>query len=109
MSLHWLNDLPPKPASLQSGLDTLSSINEELARKTVVKPESKKKKSKQELKEEKQSLQSKVNTVKNLIDFVEKKHDSGTLDDRSYEKRITQLKADLKKAQDRIEEIDKKL
>jgi predicted nucleic acid-binding Zn-ribbon protein len=40
---------------------------------------------------------------------MDKKLKAGDIDKKSYEKRINQLKSDLKKAQSRIEEINKEL
>jgi len=50
-----------------------------------------------------------LSSVKNLIDFIEKKYASKHMDKKSYEKRVRQLKIDLKTTQNKIEEIDRQL
>lgn len=106
-----LSDLPPKPESLKSqdgddfiGLPKLEAEN---TLKPVPKPGKKAKKS--DLINQKNVLENKSGSVKNLIDFVEKKYASKQMDKKSYEKRIRQLKSDLKATQDKIDEIDKQL
>jgi hypothetical protein len=94
-----LSDLPPKPESLK--------YKDKL--KPVPQPKSGKKQKKRDLIEHKNALESKLNSVKNLIDFIEKKYASKQMDKKSYEKRMSQLKVDLKTTQDKIEEIDEKL
>ena len=69
----------------------------------------KKKSKKDDLLKEKEGLEEKMNSVKSLINFMDKKLKAGDIDKKSYEKRINQLKSDLKKAQSRIEEINKEL
>ena len=64
---------------------------------------------KRDLVAEKKALEGKLNSVRNLLEFIEKKHDSGQMDEKSYEKRASQLKSDLITTQNKIEEIDKKL
>ena len=103
-----LTTLPPKPASLQSKLE-IEIPKFDDSRKLIARSKSKKKPKKSELIAEKKSLENKVNSVKNLIEFVEKKHDTGDLDDDSFKKRMNQLKNDLKNAQNKIEEINKLL
>ncbi|TFG26217.1 MAG: hypothetical protein EU532_10425 [Promethearchaeota archaeon] len=51
------------------------------------------------------SLESKSNSVINLIKFIEKKHDDGKLDDKTYDKQIQKLQKDLDQTKKRIEEI----
>jgi len=108
-----LSDLPPKPDSLKTkdrddliGLPKLD-IADKL--KPVPKPKSVKKTKKKDLSAEKKTLEGKLNSVRNLIDFIEKKYASKQMDKKSYEKRVSQLKNDLKKTQNRIEEIDRQL
>ncbi|GAG12111.1 unnamed protein product, partial [marine sediment metagenome] len=64
---------------------------------------------KKDLLAEKKALEGKLNSVKNLIDFIEKKYASKQMDKKSYEKRVSQLKNDLKTTQNKIEEIDRQL
>ncbi len=103
-----LTNLPPKPASLQSRSE-IDIPKFDDSRKLIARSRSKKKPKKSELLTEKKSLENKINSVKNLIEFVEKKHDAGDLDNDSYKKRINQLKSDLKKTQDQIDEVNKML
>ncbi|MCJ7650539.1 MAG: hypothetical protein MUP85_18165, partial [Candidatus Lokiarchaeota archaeon] len=104
-----LTQLPPKPVELQS---SPSDIFSELSKnqkpmKTISQPKKKPKKS--ELLSQKNSLEGKLNSVKNLLDFVEKKHTAGELDNESYAKRVKQLKSDIKKTQSEIDDINKLL
>jgi peptidoglycan hydrolase CwlO-like protein len=101
-----LTSLPPKPASLQSKSE-IEIPKFDDSRKLIARSKSKKKPKKSELLAEKKSLENKINSVKNLIEFVEKKHEAGDLDDDSFKKRMNQLKSDLKKTQNKIDEIDK--
>jgi len=79
--------------------------------KNILKPVPKrgKKAKKSDLVNQKKALENKLGSVKNLIDFIEKKYASKQMDKKSYEKRISQLKSDLKKTQDKIDEIEKQL
>jgi hypothetical protein len=106
-----LSDLPPKPESLKSkdndDLIGLPKLNAEEILKPA--PKSGKKAKKSDLVNQKNALENKLSSVKNLIDFIEKKYASKQMDKKSYEKRNSQLKSDLKKTQDKIDEIDKQL
>ncbi|NVM18524.1 MAG: hypothetical protein HWN80_12480 [Candidatus Lokiarchaeota archaeon] len=108
-----LSDLPPKPDSLKTkssdGLIGLPKLGAADKLKPVPKPKSGKKKTKRDLIEHKNALENKRDSVKNLIDFIEKKYASKQMDKKSYEKRISQLKSDLKTTKDKIDDIDKKL
>ncbi len=108
-----LSDLPPKPDSLKAkdsenliGLPKLDAANK---LKPVPKLKSSKKPKKKDLIDQKNALKSKLDSVKNLIDFIEKKYASKQMDKKSYEKRISQLKIDLKTTQNKIDEIEKQL
>jgi hypothetical protein len=108
-----LSDLPPKPDSLKHksnddliGLPKLNGTDE---LEPVPKQKSGKKTNRKDLIEHKNALESKLNSVKNLIDFIEKKYASKQMDKKSFEKRINQLKSDLKTTQDKIDGIDKQL
>ncbi|MHA1320515.1 MAG: hypothetical protein ACTSQ1_11995 [Promethearchaeota archaeon] len=108
-----LTDLPPKPESLKFkeegdfiGLPKFGDTNK---LKPVPKPNISKKVKKRDLIAEKKSLEGKLNSVRNLLEFIEKKHDSGNMDGKSFKKRASQLKSDLITTQNKIEEIDKKL
>ena len=63
----------------------------------------------EKLKDEKESLESKLKSVRELIIFTNKRLESGKLDEKAHEKQISKLEKDLKKTQDRIEKIDKQL
>ncbi|MFX0186693.1 MAG: hypothetical protein ACFE8A_03050 [Candidatus Hodarchaeota archaeon] len=52
-----------------------------------------------------EGLESKLNSAFNLINFIEKKHESGKLDDNSYEKQTRKLQNDLEQTKKRIAEI----
>jgi len=65
----------------------------------------KKEESKEELKADLDNLESKLNSVLNLIKFIEKKHDNGKLDDKTYEKQTQKLQKDLDQTKKRISEI----
>jgi hypothetical protein len=108
-----LTDLPPKPESLKFkdegdfiGLPKFDDINK---LKPVPKAKDTGKVKKRDLVAEKKALESKLNSVRTLLDFIEKKHDSGQMDEKSFEKRASQLKSDLITTQNKIDEIDKKL
>jgi len=108
-----LSDLPPKPDSLMAkesdNLIGLPKIDITDKLKPLPKPKSAKKTKKKDLLAERKALEGKLNSVKNLIDFIEKKYASKQMDKKSYEKRVSQLKNDLKTTQNKIEEIDKQL
>ena len=60
----------------------------------------------EKLKDEKESLESKLKSVHELMTFTNKKLESGKLDEKAHEKQITKLEKDLKKTKDRIEKIN---
>jgi len=108
-----LTDLPPKPESLKFkeegdfiGLPKFGDTNK---LKPVPKPTISKKVKKKDLIAQKNALEGKLKSVRNLLEFIEKKHDSGNMDEKSFKKRTSQLKSDLITTQNKIEEIDKKL
>lgn len=104
-----LTKLPPKPESLSTKYEEnfigLPLVDENVKLKPLPKPKKGKRK-KKDLIAEREGLEGKVNSVQNLLDFIEKKHKAGQIDKKDYEKRIDQLKKDLKKTQERIEEIN---
>ena len=108
-----LTDLPPKPESLKSTDEDnfigLPKIDDTVKLNPVPKAKITKKVKKRDLVAEKKAMEGKLNSVKNLLDFLEKKHNSGDMNDKSYKKRSNQLKSDLIATQNRIDEIDKKL
>ena len=105
-----LTDLPPKPVSLQKGADVpfigLPPVEDEKSVEFAPQSKPKKKLKKKELKAERDALESKVNSMRNLLDFIEKKFQAGSMDKKSYEKRTNQLKADLKKTEKNLKEIN---
>jgi len=108
-----LTELPPKPESFTDKDDEpfigLPLTGETVKLKPVPKPKDKKKTKKKDLIAERKGLESKVKSVRNLLNFVEKKHEAGEINKKAYEKRLIQLKNDLKKTQERIDEINKLL
>ena len=112
-STNKLSELPPKPQSFKKPEEDLTiglpSIESSSDLKSPPKLKFKKKSKKDDLLKEKEGLEEKMNSVKSLINFMDKKLKAGDIDKKSYEKRINQLKSDLKKAQSRIEEINKEL
>ena len=108
-----LSELPPKPESFKKTEEDLTiglpPIDSPSDLKSPPKLKFKKKSKKDDLLKEKEGLEEKMNSVKSLINFMYKKLKAGDIDKKSYEKRINQLKSDLKKAQSRIEEINKEL
>ena len=107
-----LTDLPPKPESLKSKDEGdfigLPKFDDKDKLKPVPKPINTRKVKKRDLIAEKKALEGKLKSVRNLLEFIEKKHDSGQMDEKSYEKRATQLKNDLITTQNKIDKIDKK-
>ncbi len=93
---------PPRPPIKQTKKKKKKTEPKE--KKVVAKIE-KKEASKEDLKAELDSLESKLNSVLNLIKFIEKKHDDGKLDDKTYEKQTQKLQKDLDKTKKRISEI----
>jgi len=98
-----LTALPPKPESLKKDeIDTEQSLKPAPKLKT-------KAKSKRELKNEKKGLETKLTSVQDLLEFIDKKHTSGNLNDNEFTKRSKKLQNDLKKTKKRIGIINKLL
>ncbi|MFX1592807.1 MAG: hypothetical protein ACFFCL_08955 [Promethearchaeota archaeon] len=98
-----LTALPPKPESLKK---------EETESEEPLKPPPKLKakgKTKRELKDEKEGLETKLTSVQDLMKFIDKKHSSGKINDDEYVKRSKKLQSDLKKTKKRIDIINKLL
>jgi len=108
-----LTDLPPKPAEFLKNAKEpfigLPRVEDEDSVKFSEKEKPKKKLKKKELKAEREALESKLNSMRNLLDFIEKKYQAGTMDKKSYEKRTSQLKVDLKKTEKKLDEINELL
>ena len=100
-----LTALPPKPESL---------IKEEQVeeKESDLKPAPKlktKDKTKKDLKDERQGLETKLSSVQDLLEFIDKKHSSGKIDDTEFSKRSKKLQGDIKKTKKKISVIDKLL
>ncbi|TFG16988.1 MAG: hypothetical protein EU531_04670 [Promethearchaeota archaeon] len=108
-----LTDLPPKPIGLAKNGDEpfigLPKVEDRESIKFGSSEKPKKKLKKKELKAEKEALESKLNSMRNLLDFIEKKFQAGSMDKKSYEKRTGQLKVDLKKTEKKLDEINELL
>jgi len=100
-----LTSLPPKPESLKK---VLLGDNTDLTLKPAPKLKTKAK-SKKELKDEKAGLETKLTSVEDLLNFIDKKHTSGKLNDDEYNKRSKKLQTNVKKTKKRINIIDKLL
>jgi hypothetical protein len=72
---------------------------------TIVEP----REGKEGLKDELISLESKLNSVFNLISFIEKKREAKKLDDKSYKNQMNKLQKDLEQTKSRIEVIKRSL
>lgn len=105
-----LTELPPKPVSLKKEGNGpfigLAKLDDEESIKFRPSDKPKKKLKKKELKAERDALESKLNSMRNLLDFIEKKYQAGSMDKKAYEKRTGQLKIDLKKTQKKLDEIN---
>ncbi|MFX1327459.1 MAG: hypothetical protein ACFE91_04865 [Promethearchaeota archaeon] len=100
-----LTALPPKPKIMKKK-------EEEDDAETSLKPPPKlktKDKSKKELKSEKENLETKLTSVQDLMEFLDKKHSTGKLNDEEFMKRSKKLQNDLKKTKKRINLINKLL
>jgi len=64
---------------------------------------------KEGLQDELISLESKLNSVFNLISFIEKKREAKKLDDKSYKNQMNKLQKDLEQTKSRIEGIKRSL
>lgn len=109
-----LTALPPKPGKLKEEDDFIGLPLVDDESKISLKPAPKlkknsKSKSIKELQNEKKGLETKVDSVKNLMQIIDKKRDSGKINDDSYVKQSKRLQSDLKKAKKRISSIDKLL
>ncbi|QEE15330.1 hypothetical protein DSAG12_01155 [Promethearchaeum syntrophicum] len=67
------------------------------------------KKTKEEVDAEIESLRNKLNSIKNLTSFVEKKFSSGKLSKKNYDKQTKKLSTDLKETQNKIDELTQEL
>ena len=100
-----LTALPPKPESL------VKEENEDVG-EPVLKPAPKlisKDKTKKELKDERKGLETKLSSVQDLLEFIDKKHSTGKIDDNEFSKRSKKLQNDVKKTKKKINVLDKLL
>ncbi|NVM34135.1 MAG: hypothetical protein HWN81_00980 [Candidatus Lokiarchaeota archaeon] len=98
-----LTALPPKPESLKK-----DEIDSEGALKPPPKLKTKDK-TKNQLKNEKEGLKTKLTSVQDLLKFIDKKHTSGKMNDEEYVKRTKKLQSDIKKTKKRMDIINKLL
>jgi hypothetical protein len=97
-----LTALPEKPDSL---------IKEEQG-ESRLKPVPKlktKDKTKKDLKNERQGLESKLSSSQDLLEFIDKKHSSGKINDAEFSKRSKKLQTDIKKTKKKLNVLDKLL
>jgi len=78
-------------------------------KKSKMEADLKLKKTKEEFDAEIESLGNKMNSIRNLTSFVEKKFSSGKLSKKNYDKQIKKLSSDLKKTQSKIDELTQEL
>ncbi|MFX1454473.1 MAG: hypothetical protein ACFFDB_03780 [Promethearchaeota archaeon] len=100
-----LTALPPKPESM---VKEEGEAVDEPDLKPVPKMKTKSK-SVKDLKDEREGLTSKLNSVQELLDFIGKRHSSGKIDDEEYSKRTKSLQNDIKKTKKKINTLDKLL
>ena len=72
-------------------------------------PPQNKKQSKEELTAELEGLESKVNSVNNLITFLKKKKREGKIKQKDYDKQMKKLKYDSVNTTNKIDELKKLL
>ena len=97
-----LTALPQKPDSL------VKEEEEESGLKPVPKLKTKGK-TKKDLKNERQGLESKLSSSQDLLEFIDKKHSSGKIDDVEFSKRSKKLQTDIKKTKKKLGVLDKLL
>jgi hypothetical protein len=106
-----LTKLPPKPESIRDKEKENSTDLPQTEGEVKLKPlpKLKTKTKRKDLGAEREVLKSKLNSYRNLINLVEKKLKAGEIDKKSRDKRISQIKSDIQKTQERIDEINKSL
>ncbi|MFX1407785.1 MAG: hypothetical protein ACFFBW_12595 [Promethearchaeota archaeon] len=104
-----LTDLPPKPESFKDKEEKnfigLPRTEGEVKLKPLPKLKTKSKIKRKDLEAESEVLKSKLNSYRNLMNLVEKKLKAGEINKKARDKRIGQIKADIQKTQERIDEI----
>ena len=78
-------------------------------KKSKMEADLKLKKTKEEFDAEIESLRNKLNSIKNLTAFVEKKFSSGKLSKKNYDNQIKKLSSDLKETQNKIDDLTQEL
>jgi hypothetical protein len=98
-----LTALPPKPEGLKKEeLEELDEPSLKPAPKLKTKTRTKK-----QLKDEREGLESKLSSVQDLLEFIDKKHSSGKIHDEEFSKRSKKLQNDVKKTKKKISVLDK--
>jgi hypothetical protein len=100
-----LTALPQKPESL---IKEEQEEEGESGLKPVPKLKTKSR-TKKELKDERQGLETKLSSVQDLLEFIDKKHSSGKIDDNEFSKRSKKLQNDIKKTKKKMNVLDKLL
>ncbi|TFG07433.1 MAG: hypothetical protein EU539_04995 [Promethearchaeota archaeon] len=99
----FIRPVPTPPAKIKEVPEASEKV------KTKIKSEKDAKLDKNNLKAELDGLENKMSSVLNLITFIDKKHDKGKLDDKSYKKQTEKLQKDLENTKKRIKEIKEQL
>ena len=97
-----LTALPQKPDSLVKEEEGESGLKPVPKLKT-------KDRTKKDLKDERQGLKSKLSSSQDLLEFIDKKHSSGKIDDVEFSKRSKKLQTDIKKTKKKLGVLDKLL
>jgi peptidoglycan hydrolase CwlO-like protein len=97
----------PKPPTIISKQPKLQKITNIPTKTAEIKKD--KEKTQADLKAELENVEGKLSSITNLINFIEKKHDGGKLDDKNYKRQIKKLQNDLDQSKKRIEEIKNEL
>jgi len=102
---------PADYSSMAENIKEMEIAKEEIQaeKESAIDSAQKLKKTKDEYDAEIESLGNKLNSIKNLTSFVEKKFSSGKLSKKNYDKQTKKLSSDLKKTQDKIAELTQEL
>jgi len=102
---------PSDYSSMAENIKDMEIAKEEIQaeKESVMEAAEKLKKTKDEYDAEIESLGNKLNSIKNLTSFVEKKFSSGKLSKKNYDKQTKKLSSDLKKTQNKIDELTQEL
>ncbi|MHA1777716.1 MAG: hypothetical protein DRO88_00900 [Promethearchaeia archaeon] len=94
------------PAEVKLRQKPIKSTLSSPSAKTSLKPDNVSvHKTKKELEDEIITLENKLNSIKNLREFVEKKFASGNLSEKRYQKQIKKLDQDVEETKSRLNEI----